>query len=226
MLQDLLAKIQLGSFGPLDVICNLLVALVMALFTSLVYRITHSGYSYSRSFNVTMIGVALVITMIMMVIGNYIALSLGLIGALSVIRFRTAVKDPKDLTYLFICIAIGLACSTGDYVITVIGTVFINLTLCTLHFLRFGCTLSSDYILSFNLNGGKSDAHEIAEKIRQKIQKVIFRSFSQINENKAEFVYSLKLGKISEEEIISFFKTECQDMKNIALIAPETNIEM
>lgn len=95
MFSDLLSNLQLGSFTPLQILTNLLVALVLALVTSFVYRVTHSGYAYSRSYNITMVIVTMVITMMMMVIGNYLVLSLGLIGAHSVIRFRTAIKEPQ-----------------------------------------------------------------------------------------------------------------------------------
>ena len=102
MLETILSNIRLGAIGPLQVFGSLLAALVLSLFTTYVYRTTHSGYAYSKSFNTTLVTVTMVVTMMMMVIGNYLALSLGLIGALSVIRFRSAIKDPRDIAFLFI----------------------------------------------------------------------------------------------------------------------------
>ncbi len=226
MLQDLLSQLQMGSFGPIKVLSNLLMALVLSLLTTFVYRKTHSGYAYSRSFNITMVSVAMVVTMMMMVIANYLALSLGLIGALSVIRFRSAIKDSKDMAFLFICIAIGLACSTGDYVIAVIGTVVIDVTLLVLHFLRLGTSLSSDHILTFILKGDKPAGQKLMDKAKRKFPRITFRSYSQISDKEGEFVYALSLGKHSEEETLRFFRAELPQLMNISLIAPEANVEI
>ncbi len=226
MLEEIISRLQIGSSGPLQVLVNMSVALVLALITSFIYRLTHSGYAYSRSYNITMICVALVITLMMMAISNYLVLSLGLIGALSVIRFRTAIKDPRDIAYLFICIAIGLVCSTGDYAIATVGTLFINAILFILHYLHFGTKMSSDYVLTFNLKGDQNQARVIAEKAREIFPKVVFRSYCKLNKDESQYVYSLKLGKISEEEAIALFTEDHPQIEDISLIAPETNIEL
>ena len=225
MLQKLISDLQMTTFGPVQVVANLLVALVLALITTYVYRKTHSGYAYSRSFNMTMVSVTMVVTMMMMVIGNYLALSLGLIGALSVIRFRSAIKDSKDMAFLFICIAIGLACSTGDYIIAVTGTLVINIAILGLHFLRFGSVMDTDHILSFTLPG-KKNIDKMIEKIRERFPGINFRSFSQISEDECEYVYSIKLGKMSEEDALEFIKKEMPDISHLSLLAPDTNIEL
>ena len=226
MLEELLTNARIGSVGPLQIVISLVVSLVLALITAFVYRITHSGYAYSRSYNVTMISVAMVITLMMTVIGNYLALSLGLIGALSVIRFRTAIKDPKDIAYLFICIAIGLACSTGDYMIAGVGTVVINATLLVLHFLRFGTAMTSDYILTYSIEGPQAHAEELVAKAREVFSKISFRSYCKLSEAESQYVYSLKLGKLSEEQAIAFLEKELPGIRNVSLIAPETNVEL
>ncbi len=225
MLEELINNLQLGSLSPFQVTSNLLVALVLTLITSAVYRWTHTGYAYSRSFNITLVGVSMVVCMMMMVIGHYLALSLGLIGALSVIRFRTAVKDPKDMAYLFIAIAIGLACSTGDYVIAVVGTLIIDTTLFVLHFLRFGAKLSSDYILSFSVEVGSEAVEQALEKARGQFKEMVFRSFAHVSESVGEYVFTLHLGSVSEQEAIRFFTAETPVFKNVSLIAPESTIE-
>ena len=225
MLEELIKSLEQGSLSPTEVTSNLLVALVLTLITSAVYCWTHTGYAYSRSFNVTLVGVCMVVCMMMMVIGHYLALSLGLIGALSVIRFRTAVKDPKDMAYLFIAIAVGLACSTGDYVIAVLGTLIINATLFVLHFLKFGARLSSDYILSFSVETGSEAVEQALEKAKTKFGAMVFRSFANVAEQQGEYVFSLSLGSVSEQEAIRFFTAETPVFQNLSLIAPESTIE-
>jgi len=224
MLEELVNNLQMGNLGPLQILSNLLVTLVLTLTTSSVYRWTHSGYAYSRSFNMTMVTVAMVVSM-MMVIGSYLALSLGLIGALSVIRFRTAVKDPKDMAFLFISIAIGLACSTGDYAVAVVGTLVIDLTVLVLHFFRFGSRLSESFVLSFSVDTAHVDMEAILGKARQRFERVLFRSFAYLTETEGEYVFSLSLGSASEGEAIRFFAVEAPALRGLTLIAPESSIE-
>ena len=163
MLDEFFREYEFGDFTALDVVANLTMSLLLSLIAAFVYRKTHTGYSYSRSFNVTLVSVAMTITMIMMIIGNYWVLSLGLVGALSVIRFRSAIKDPKDIAYLFLCIAIGLACSTGNYTISVVGTLFISAALYLMHVFRFGSTTDSGYCLSVRLREEGTDPERMVD---------------------------------------------------------------
>lgn len=112
-----------------QVILNMLVTLLVALFIYWVYKKTYTGVMYSPSFNITILLTTLVTAMVMMVIGSNLALSLGMVGALSVIRFRAAVKEPKDVAFLFWGIAIGLSSGTGAYLIAIIGSIIIALAL-------------------------------------------------------------------------------------------------
>ena len=226
MFEELISGARIGSVGPVQVVISLLVSLVLALMTAFVYRLTHSGYAYSRSYNITMVSVAMVITLMMTVIGNYLALSLGLIGALSVIRFRTAIKDPKDIAYLFICIAIGLACSTRDYMIAGVGALVINATLLALHYLRFGAVMTSDYVLTYSIEGPQADAEQFVTKAREAFSKISFRSYCKLSDAESQYVYSLKLGKLSEEQAIAFLEKELPQIRNVSLIAPEANVEL
>jgi uncharacterized membrane protein YhiD involved in acid resistance len=226
MLNSLTANALVGGSGPLQALAGLLVCLVLTLITSFVYRFTHSGYAYSRSYSITMVCVALVITMMMTVIGNYLVLSLGLIGALSVIRFRTAIKDPKDVAFLFICIATGLACATHDYAVAVMGTLFINCVLVVLHYLRFGANTASDYILTFSLPGDDARAPEVAAVARQRVPRFVFRSYARLSEEESQYVYALKLGRNSEEDLIAYFRQKIPLMQNVSLVAPEASVEI
>lgn len=109
------------------IILNNIVSFIMAFFVMFVYKLTYSGSAYSRKFNISIGMITIVTTMIMSVISNNIALSLGMVGALSIIRFRTAIKDVRDATFVFWVIAIGIGCGVSQYILVGIGsiTVFI-----------------------------------------------------------------------------------------------------
>lgn len=225
-MENFLREGSFTEFSALEVASNLLVALVLALVTSFVYRVTHSGYSYSRSFNVTLVSVTMTITLIMMIIGTYWVLSLGLIGALSVIRFRSAIKDPKDIAYLFLAIAIGLACSTGNYVVSVVGAGIINATLLVLHRVKFGAMGRPDCILTVTLDEQTTGAEALVSLLRQQNVSVDFRSYARVSGDLGEYVYMVDPGNLSESQLIAFLQDSVPGVRQLSLIAPETALEV
>lgn len=121
-----------NSFGTLNfevLLLNVMMAVVLGLFVFLAYRITYSGTAFSKKFMVSLGAMIIITTTIMNVISNNVALSLGLVGALSIIRFRTAVKDVWDAMFIFWCIGIGICCGVSMYIQAVIGSVVILLLL-------------------------------------------------------------------------------------------------
>lgn len=108
-----------------QIITNFVVALVIGLVIFVSYRTSHTRVVYSARFNVSLLMLTMITTLVMSVIGNNVALSLGMVGALSIVRFRTAVKDARDTAYIFWCISIGICCGVAEYRIAVTGTVFI-----------------------------------------------------------------------------------------------------
>lgn len=119
-----------------DVIINFAAAAVIACLIYISYRTSHSGPVYSERFNVSIVMLTLVTTLVMNVIGNNIALSLGMVGALSIVRFRTAIKDPRDTAYIFWSIAVGICCGVSDYLIAAMGSALIFCFLILFGFIR------------------------------------------------------------------------------------------
>ena len=105
-----------------QIILNIAVAAVIGFFIFLSYAISHRGTIYSKKFNASLVIMTVLTATVMTVIGNNIALSLGMVGALSIVRFRTAVKDSRDTVYIFWTIIIGICCGVGDYVVASIGS--------------------------------------------------------------------------------------------------------
>ncbi|HFH9499796.1 TPA: DUF4956 domain-containing protein [Streptococcus agalactiae] len=103
---------QSGNLSFQDMILHILVAALLSVVIYVSYAYTHSGTAYSKKFNVSL----------MTVIGNNVALSLGMVGALSVVRFRTAIKDSRDTVYIFWTIVVGICCGVGDYVVAALGS--------------------------------------------------------------------------------------------------------
>jgi hypothetical protein len=104
------------------VMLSLLVTFMVTLFIFYVYRKTFNGVVYTRSFNVGLVLTGLVVSLIALPISSNIALSLGMVGALSIVRFRTAIKDPADIVFTFWAIAVGIICGAGLYMIAIVGS--------------------------------------------------------------------------------------------------------
>ena len=114
-----------GSLTLQEILLSFACAVILGAVIFVSYRFCHTGAVYSGKFNVSLWMMTLVTTLIMCVIGNNIALSLGMVGALSIVRFRTAIKDPRDTTYIFWAIAVGVCCGICDYLIAGIGSAVI-----------------------------------------------------------------------------------------------------
>ena len=111
-----------GEIGVQDVVWNILMAAVLGFVIFVSYYISHRGTIYSKKFNASLVVLTILTGTVMTVIGNNIALSLGMVGALSMVRFRTAIKDSRDTVYIFWTIIAGICCGVGDYVVASIGS--------------------------------------------------------------------------------------------------------
>lgn len=113
---------QSGTLTTEEMILHILASAVVGAFIYLSYFITHAGTVYSKKFNVSLLTLTVLTATVMTVIGNNVALSLGMVGALSIVRFRTAVKDSRDTTYIFWTIVVGICCGVGDYTVAAMGS--------------------------------------------------------------------------------------------------------
>ena len=140
----------LGEFisldvNPMRVLITLAVALVVGVVIFIVYRLSFAGVMYSRTFNVSLIMLTLVTTLMLMLITDKLALSLGMVGALSIIRFRTAVKDPIDTVFMFWAVGEGVAIGAGSSITALIAVVFIGIVMVIMRFVKVAA--SEPYLL-------------------------------------------------------------------------------
>ncbi len=117
------------SFSILDTAIGMVFALAIGLFIFLVYRKTFNGVMYSTGFAMTLVGLSLVTTLVIMAVTSNVVLSLGMVGALSIVRFRAAIKEPMEIVYLFWAIAAGIVIGAGMIPLAVIGSAMIGVVL-------------------------------------------------------------------------------------------------
>jgi hypothetical protein len=134
---------------------------LLNLLVAKLYTVTHGGYSYSKSFLQTVVLVGITVTLIMVIIGSDIARAFALVGAMSIVRFRTPVKDSRDLVFIFAAIAVGMACGTQFHVFAGIFVIFLAVLLLGFHYGGFGELAHKGYVLKVRING--SDKDRLAE---------------------------------------------------------------
>jgi uncharacterized membrane protein YhiD involved in acid resistance len=176
---------QTGVFTVRDILLRFAVAFMLGAVIYISYRFSFSGAVYSARFNVSLVMLTLVSTLVMSVIGNNVALSLGMVGALSVVRFRTAVKDARDTAYIFWCIAVGICCGVSEFLVAGAGTVILFLFL-----LLFGAVRRNDQFLLIVRGAQEAEAPieaRVAQYFDNKAQiKVLYSA-----EGHVEYIFAL-----------------------------------
>lgn len=118
-----------SSFSVVDALIGLLAAFVLGLFIYMVYKKTFTGVIYSHTFNISLIVMSMATALIIIGISSNVLLSLGMVGALSIVRFRTPIKDPMDIVYIFWSIVSGILCGAGFVLLAIVGSILIGLVL-------------------------------------------------------------------------------------------------
>lgn len=136
-------------------VANLVVALLCGLTISFLYRWSYRGASYSTTFVSSLVTLAMITAVVIMAIGNNLARAFGLVGAMSIIRFRTAVKDTQDLVFIFLSLAIGLAAGVGFHRLAVVGTVVVGGTLWAMGRSGFGAVNRREFLVELLTERGE-----------------------------------------------------------------------
>lgn len=155
------------GYSLLYVIENLLAALLIGLVIGFVYRRTHRGLSYSQSLVVTLVLMCLIVCSVMMVIGSNLARAFALVGALTIVRFRTVVKDTRDTAFIFFALTEGIACGTANIRLAVISTLFIGFVAWLLARTNYGSMMQSEFILRLRYDREAGGEEEYVQVIRR-----------------------------------------------------------
>ncbi|MBR3401008.1 MAG: DUF4956 domain-containing protein [Parasporobacterium sp.] len=160
------------EFSVVDTLVGLLFALIIGLFIFLIYKKTFSGVMYSTGFALSLIGLSLVTTLVIMAVTSNVVLSLGMVGALSIVRFRAAIKEPMEIVFLFWAIAAGIVIGAGMIPLAVIGSVIIGIILVVFVNRKVRHT---PYILIMNCADDKAEEEALAV-IKGAVDKYIVKS--------------------------------------------------
>lgn len=185
-----------GELSLESIILNIAVSALIGVFIYVSYMITHKGTIYSKKFNASLVVMTVLTGTVMTVIGNNIALSLGMVGALSIVRFRTAIKDSRDTLYIFWTVIVGICCGVGDYLVAAIGSAITFIVL-----LIFGLIKSDNRMLVIIRAARSRQATIQAHMFALFKRKAILRVRNTDDEN-IEFIYEINqnlLRKVEEK---------------------------
>ncbi len=200
-----------GTISADKMILSLLVAFAIGLFIVYIYRKTYTGVVYSKSFSLCIILLAMVTSMIIRTISSNLALSLGMVGALSIVRFRTAVKEPVDTGFMFWGITAGIMSGAGLYLVSILGSALLGLLYVISY--SMGFKVSSNYLLVIKYD---ASAHTEVSKIMKKITKKKLKS-KTLSKNVIELTFEIELKEVKEEIVDQFNGIE--GVKNASLIS-------
>jgi hypothetical protein len=163
VLVNAFAQTALSTQELFNIVFSLILAILIGLVISQVYKHTHRGLNYEISFLTTLILLAPIVAAVMIFIQGSLVLSLGLVGSLSIIRFRTPIKDTRDMVFLFWVIAVGLGCGIYSWTLVVIFTLLVFMTVIILYLTKYGRSRNQDYVLV--LSGDSSFPGDDIERI-------------------------------------------------------------
>ncbi|MCD4747298.1 MAG: DUF4956 domain-containing protein [Bacteroidales bacterium] len=143
-----------------DVLTSIFIAFICGSLVALFYQITYRGAGYPVTFIFSLITLSMITTIVIMVIGNNLARAFGLVGAMSIIRFRTAVKETQDIMFIFFSLAMGMAAGVGLYTIAIASTIFIGIILVILTKILTGVSKMRKYLLQFTYSFNGDDTKE------------------------------------------------------------------
>jgi len=191
------------EFSILDVLIAMAVAFAIGLFIFYVYKKTFTGVMYSAAFGVAIMAMTMITTLIILAVTSNIVLSLGMVGALSIVRFRTSIKEPLDIAFLFWAISAGIVIGAGLIPLGVIGSLCIGLML-----LVFVNRKSTDtpYIIVLNLANDQAE-HDCLELIKGKTKKCLIKS-KTVSQNGIELTVEVRLLDMSAKILNELFTIE------------------
>ena len=202
-----------STFNILDMVIALALAFTIGLFIFLVYKKTFRGVMYSENFGVSLLAMTLVTTLIILAVTSNVVLSLGMVGALSIVRFRSAVKEPLDIAFVFWSVSVGIVLGAGLIPLAIFGSVFIGIIM-----LVFVNKKSSDnpYILIVNCTDDNSE-NLAMNHINKSVKKHVIKSKTVSASNGIELTVEIRLKEMSTKFVNEINKLE--GVNNVVLVS-------
>ena len=200
-----------GTISVQSILLSLITAFMISVFIIWIYKKTYTGVVYSKSFSLSILMLALVTTLIIQTISSNIALSLGMVGALSIVRFRTAVKEPVDTGFMFWAITAGIMAGANLYLASIIGSLMLGI----LYYICYmmGLKMNSKYLVIVKY---EDNAEDDIKNILSKLKKYKLKSKSK-SKNNVEMTFEVELNDSTQKLVDKISKID--GVQNCSLIS-------
>lgn len=208
------------------VLINLAVALVLSVIIAVTYRYIHHGISYSQSYVYSIVLVSMTVALAMMVIGNDITRAFALLGTFTIIRYRTAVKDPRDTAFIFISLVTGLAVGSSNYGIAIVGTLAMCLTAIALDRVNFGAAEKLDNVVYVRAAAKELDIARFEERMRDLFAKAKLLNVNYSDgANSVTYVYNVTVNRSSSVGVAAETLAELEGVENAEILTAHNVVE-
>lgn len=201
-----------NSFSTLDVLLALGLSFILGLFIFLIYKKTYQGVMYSDAFGISLISMSMITCLVIIAVTANVVLSLGMVGALSIVRFRTAIKEPMDIAFLFWAIAVGIVLGAGFIPLALIGSVIIGVIIVIFSTRKIG---DIPYILVVTCEDGEAEM-EASNLIESEAKKSLLKAKS-VTKMGVELTYEVRI----DEKNTGFINeiSACEGVANAVLVS-------
>ncbi|MCM1507970.1 MAG: DUF4956 domain-containing protein [Ruminococcus flavefaciens] len=208
---DMLTRVT--ALSVTDMLIGIVLSFLIGMFIFFVYKKTFNGVLYSANFGLSLIGMCMIATVLIMAVSSNVVLSLGMVGALSIVRFRTAIKEPMDILFLFWAISTGIILATGMILLAVFGSIAIGAVL-----LIFANKNGKDqpYLLIVNMKDSETEK-DVMKIVSENTEKNIIKSKTFSKNGNAELTIEVQL----RENESSFVKSisNFEDIENVVMVS-------
>ncbi len=223
-----MTELPLGALSDLRIAGTVLIAaFAMAHTLALVYVWTHRGLSYSQSFVQTLVMSAVVTALMMMTIGNNLVWGIGMVGAMALVRFRTNLRDPRDMIFVFAALVTGIAAGTRAYALGALGTVAFSLVAVYLAWAPFGARKSFDGLLRYTApwEGGVNDA--AAAIMKRHCRQSVLATVREVRQGEAsEHVYHVRFRSDESRGLLARELAGIEGLSGVAILVEDMRVEI
>jgi len=205
---------------------NLVLSMFLGIVIAYVYKSVHKGISYSQSYVYSIVVVTMVVSLAMMVIGNDITRAFALLGTFTIIRYRTAIKDPKDTAFIFIALVVGLAVGSSNYSIAIVGTLVISIAAIVLDRTNFGAITKLEQVLYLTVDSKAINQNYLEELMHKGFKSSKLLNVNYINEgNKMTFTYNIEVYKSHKSPAIVKKLSTIRGVESVEILAAQNIVE-
>lgn len=218
---------QARILGVYEIICAMLMTFILCSVFATVYRWTFQGLSYSRGFVHTMVLGGMIVSMLIMAIGNNLARGLGILGTLAIIRFRTPIRDPRDMVFLFACFGVGIACGANTFNVAIVGTICLCGAALLLHWSPFASRREYEGLLRFLMPPDSKSEDRVKAVLRQCCSAYFLIAMREAAQGDlVEYSYQVRLIDPSYQPDLIDGLHAIEDVSEANLLMQRTTVEL